>query len=247
MFNFKIKNILGGLAISALSAVMGTMAYSSVVPSAASCASLAGGLVPDVTNDVAPTSACYVLQNTDGNVTNDISEFNATNFGGFADWVTLGKITPPATGGTNFDMTFDAGGMSSGTWTVKSSIYSAYESLVLLFKSGDDNDKVEPGNEIGYILAGATGTWLTPSYTYSPATYKSDGSLKKAASIGGRKDLSHVELYARLKKEPCVPGTPGCGDSGPGPSPVPLPAGLPLLLTGLAVFGWMSRKTRKSA
>ncbi len=246
MTGFKIKNVLGGLAISALSAVMGTMAYSAVVPSTASCASLVGGLVPDVTNDVSPTSACYVLQNTNGNVTNHIDEFNATNFGGFADWVTLGKITPPATAGTNFDMTFDAGGASSGRWTVKSSVYSAYESLVLLFKSGEDNDKVEPGNEIGYILAGATGDWKNPSYTYSPTTYNPDGTVKKLPSLGDRKDLSHVELYARLKKEePCVPGAPGCDDSGP--TPVPLPAGLPLLLTGLAVFGWMSRKTRKSA
>ena len=216
-----LKNTLAAVAFGAATLFAGTAAMAA--PAATSCSSFS----PDVTDYVTNTSACFVLTGTDGNVSNDINEFNATNFDGHADWVDLGKVDPYGTA-ANFKITGDTfSGTSNnpltGSWEVFSNaITQMYSEFVLVFKAGQDQN-TDPSAQVGYVIDGTSGEW-------------------KSMLFGNKnpRGISHVSLYGRGS---CDPTPEICG---PGVNVVPVPAGLPLLLSALGL-GVAVRRFKKRA
>ncbi len=211
---------------------------------------------PDVTLDVTVSTYCGLLNSDDGNVSNSIIEFNATNFGGFMDWVDLGKIDTPNVSVASTTYTSGTGNLKivtntvsvpeeddegvlknsayAGTWEIlENPVTGIYTTFALVWKAGKNNLLIGP--EVGYIVTPFTGNWETPIF----------------GDNGDRKGLSHVSLYARgtcPTGQVVIRTNSGtvCGTAG-GPPPVPLPAGLPLMLTAIGVGAYMRKRARKSA
>ncbi|MEX0339510.1 MAG: VPLPA-CTERM sorting domain-containing protein [Arenibacterium sp.] len=180
---------------------------------------------PDVTSYVTGTSACYFLTGTDGNVSNDIAEFNATNFGGYADWVDLGKVDPVGSN-ANYEVKDNVSPLLKGTWEVfANATTNMYTTFALVFKAGQD-DNTDPASQVGYILSASSGDWMSPLIN--------DKS-------GNPRTISHVNLYARDK---CDPVKDICG---PPVTQVPVPASLPLMMGALGIVGFVARRRRNAA
>lgn len=208
-------NILASLALATGLFVAGT---ANAAPMAVSC----GLGNPDVTNYVTGTSACYYLTGTDGNVSNDINEFNATNFAGYNDWVDLGKVEPVGTA-SNFKIDDSVKALLEGKWELfANATTNMYQTFALVFKAGQDHN-TDPSAQVGYVLSASMGDWK------SPLLKDSDGKPR---------NISHVSLYARDR---CDPQTQVCG---PPVNQVPIPAGLPLMLGALGITGLFYRRKR---
>ncbi len=196
------------LAVSAIALSVAALSATSSANAATaeSCALHA----PDVTTLVTPTSACFVLIGTDGNVSNDIGEFNATAFGGFSDWQSLGKIDLPGLSSANFSITANSA-LVKGTWAIFDNATTAlFDTFALVFKAGQDGN-TDPASQVGYILSGTSGDWEAPLFNYN-------SNRDKFVPRG----LSHVSLYARTTDTPPPP-----------PPPVPVPAAGWLMLAGI--------------
>jgi hypothetical protein len=118
------------------------------------------------------------------------------------------------------DVGFNA---ASGVWTVKSNFFSLYKELLLVIKGGAA-DNILPNTYVAYLFSsddGTTGTYKSPFLNTKPDPDQVAG-------------ISHMSAYYR-------------GTGGGVVGPVPVPAGLPLLLSGIAMAGFVARRKSRKA
>ncbi|HEX9858708.1 MAG TPA: VPLPA-CTERM sorting domain-containing protein [Paracoccaceae bacterium] len=178
--------------------------------SSASAASVAcDTLAPDVTNMVTPNIGCEALTSAD----ND-SNAAVSGMFGVTDWMQIAKVDPVP--GTDGGLTI-GGDEQEGTWSISGAILAAYESIMLIFKGGD---QALPTAVVGYLINTSPGVYTSPFYDIQPG-----GPLAGTFRI---KDISHISLYVA------------------NPSPIPLPAAGILLIGALGGLGLLRRR-RKAA
>ena len=143
-----------------------------------------------------------------------------SGFFGETGWTQVAKVDEPATSNGKLTITYTGGAPSlSGSWSVTSWAGVAKAMLILKASSGYAAYLLD-------ITAGTSGEWVTQALMNNG---------------GNQPAISHVSLY----EVACQPNDPSCDP--PVNFNVPVPAGLPLIMTALGVFGIVRSRKRKSA
>jgi hypothetical protein len=153
---------------------------------------------------VGNTSACEVSNSASQDFLNSNPlTVNAEEFFDIDTWAFIKK-----------DDDLDA---KSGTWSLSASVWNLYDSVMLIFKSGNQNSGQFL---IGYLAddGALSGAWDSPFVGFNP---------KGKEQI---KDVSHVSYY-------------GVNNT----TPVPLPAAGWLLIGAMGALGVAARRRRKSS
>lgn len=166
---------------------------------------------PNVTNLVTANIGCQLLITPD----ND-SDAAVSGLFGEMNWTQIDKVDPPP--GTDGALTLvgDAtlGGKLKGTWSISASVFSAWDSVMLVFKGADG---ALPDAVVAYLVDTTSGNYSSPFFDIQGGNGPNAGQFKV-------KDISHVSLYVA------------------NPSVIPLPAGLPLLALGLGALALVRRR-----
>lgn len=208
-------NIIRGLVKASLAAAISLMAQSALAATAQPCASGS----PDASTRVGGVSACEYLVDLQSHSNYDDLFFG----GGFVEIdrtdliVSTGALTT-------------TGGNKVGKYEISTAVLDMYEKLVLVFKAGSGSTTT-PGELVAYKLTGLSGDYQTP---FAKSTGNCDGTVftgvNKGRPVDCTREISHIALLGIEKTD--TPDIPG----------VPVPASLPLLLTGLGLTGWLTRR-----
>lgn len=199
-------------------------------PASATFASCTGttisGLSYDISDNVAPTSGCTILEPLDNNDNDSVNPpassytVNVEQFFDFSDWVFNGKYDSIGTSsGTDTSAIFDfSGGNLSGNFS-KVGSWTA-DNVMFVFKDGGDT------NLVGYLI---DMTALASTSFNNVGTYTSPFEEPPFDFPGASpRTISHISVYTR-------------GDGGPPPQQIPEPG--PLALLGLGLAGmWAIRR-----
>jgi hypothetical protein len=159
---------------------------------------------------------CQYLTPPDTSNVANATNVNAAGFFGTNTWAATSVLQ------------FDPSNDQTGSWTVPSVNFAAYDYMIV-FKDGSDT------NLIGFLLneEASTGSWKTP-FTDPPFNFNNNQT----------KNVSHFSIFQRtgsITYDPCVadPQAPGCNPGDPAPEPATM------ALVGLGLLGASIARRRK--